>query len=97
LYQTLASVAGAPQSAFRAVSIASVVACPVSRVARNGIEETVTAPAILSLGGGTAFAGDAPPMIRAAATAVTSTTRIDRMWVPGVCRLAMPGRPIGSV
>jgi hypothetical protein len=56
-YQTLASVAGAPQFAFASASSASVVASVESTVSLKGSAEIVTAPAKVSFAGGAAASG----------------------------------------
>ena len=63
-YHTLASVAGAPQSALMVTSSSSVVASVVSTVTANGMPGMATAPVKVSLVGAAASAGVAKIMVK---------------------------------
>src|SRR5688572_10417852 len=85
LYQTLASVAGAPQLALAAASVASVVAPVVSRFSTNGTDETVVAASNRSLAGGSAAsAGPARMLVSMAVPVRTMSGRrmgsVLRIW-----------------
>ena len=106
MYQTLASVAGAPQLALSWASSASVVASVVSSTWLKPIDAAV-APPIVSLPGAAANAGCAPSAeaaTSAATVAMDGRTRMEpqRLAGPsgprnGMMRLGRPGRIRGSL
>src|SRR5262245_20519204 len=82
VYQTLASVAGAPHCALASVSLASVVASLVSSVTLNGSEVIATDPAKVSLAGAAAKAGAAAAVKRVSVAARTMLSRRTRDLLP---------------